>query len=416
MLSTKRTVADADTFMVPPPQMMMKEDEQHFRNDLIEKATMRLRRRLLEERLSEVMRDVIQMQSQLEFLRVDASATIDAVSNIQDDDQNCRLEALERRLDAHRSQLDKLKNITPANGQDEEQQKQPRTRNSSSAFSMSRLSSLSLMSSLFSRVSPSSTRVTSRATSCYDDNDDDCMSVASTILSDTPEERQRRHRRRTRVKYHRQAQMSRTDNDSSFLTELKWNEKAPTMFPMPDQPYDNPRRNDGNDDDDDDNTLSEFDSMSSASSLSHPRALYDVIPDAASLLQQHHPLSPLNMDFDFLSDSYQFDRNVLDDALSFLDSMSDFADDGGFGEDMEFLLRHPDLCSRPLDEIRGTMVEFRRRESITVPAALYQYGAGWVSSLGYSACAKSVRWCKFLSILFAAVMISVLKGPQDMLD
>ncbi|KAI7846896.1 hypothetical protein BDC45DRAFT_527918 [Circinella umbellata] len=502
-----------------------KEAEQRYKDDLIEKATKRLRRRLLEEQLSKVMQSIIQMQSQLEFLRVDASATIDAVANIQQDEHYTRLESLERRLKDHQKQLNQLAkqtvNSTTTEQEDEDddntvavdtthhlqqQQEKPHT------FSMSRLSSLSLMSSLFSRsASSNNTPATSRAaseaaSSCYNDHgnsedvNDDCVSVASSMMSDTPEERQRRHRRRSRVKHHRQAKMMRTDD----VTELKWNQKAPTLFPLPEQPTvtkttvtplhhhnnrmhylgNNKNNNYSNNDNDDDDILSDIGSMSTASTMSNPRAIYDMLDHHREFLKNNlssyqgdtndddddsqqeneiqyfnkqktvtstqngrprHPLSPLSQNFYLeekppffsekggnLSDYYEFDCDVLDDALSFLDNMS--SDDGGFGEDMEFLLGHPDLCYGPLNEILGKKAmtgssyhnnqQCTKRQSryyhgqskVTIPTALYHYGMSWMSSMGYSACMKSVRWCKFLSILFAAMMVSVLKGPQDILD
>ncbi|KAG2221113.1 hypothetical protein INT45_008634 [Circinella minor] len=514
-----------------------KEAEQRYKDDLIEKATKRLRRRLLEEQLSKVMQSIIQMQSQLEFLRVDASATMDAVTNIQQDEHYSRLESLERRLNDHQKQLNQLAKqtveTTTTTEQDDKdhdntvavdmphhlQQQQQRQQEKPQTFSMSRLSSLSLMSSLFSRTgSSNNTPATSRAasdaaSSCYNDNgnsedvNDDCMSVASSMMSDTPEERQRRHRRRSRVKHHRQAQMMRTDD----VTELKWNQKAPTLFPLPEQRttttttatinpshhHDNTMHylgnnknnnysNNDDDDDDDDDILSDIGSMSTASTMSNPRAIYDMLDHHREFLKNNlssyqgdsdddddvdnprhqenqiqcfnkqdtvtytkngrprHPLSPLSQNFYLegkssffsekggnLSDYYEFDCDVLDDALSFLDNMS--VDDGGFGEDMEFLLGHPDLCYGPLNEILGkkTVTGSHHKEQqctkkqsryyhvqpkVTIPTALYHYGMSWMSSMGYSACLKSVRWCKFLSILFAAMMVSVLKGPQDILD
>ncbi|KAI9262164.1 hypothetical protein BDA99DRAFT_537510 [Phascolomyces articulosus] len=539
-----------------------KQDEQRYKDDLIEKATMRLRRRLLEQQLSEVMHNVIQMQSQLEVLRVDTSATIDAVANIQQDEQYNRLESLERRLNAHQKQLNQLVKQAVTTEQQQPEDDDDNTvavdcntttlnqKPTAQAFSMSRLSSLSLMSSLFSRTSTASTRATSRAlsdtASCYnddqtveDEDDDDCMSVASSMMSDTPEARQRRHRRRRRVKHHRQAHRMRTDD----VTELKWSQKAPTLFPLPEQPHtmmkntdndytcssylDHPNLtlnqynydNSNNSKAQEEDTLSDIGSMSTASTMSHPRAIYDMLdhhreflknnlssfqghtrfddylndndddgtetttttqqqqedatyeknPYATAMMaamqrgdRPRHPLSPLSENFfrenasSFaaaavgLKDYYDLDCNVLDDALSFLDSMS--VDDDGFGEDMEFLLQHPDLCCRPLDEVRTTMIghtnyptnddddsfyflqqqqrattaslynsnlrrqRHRQHQKVTIPSALYHYGMRWMSSMGYSACMKSVRWCKFLSILFAAMMVSILKGPQDVLD
>ncbi|CDS06979.1 hypothetical protein LRAMOSA09502 [Lichtheimia ramosa] len=381
-----RTVADADIFdlsQVVAPHIIghnSKEtlfDEQRLKDELIEKATTRLRRRLLEERLSNVMHNVIEMQSQLEFLRVDAAATIDAVAKMDDDDGKCRLEALERRLQAHQEQLNQLKNnpattTTSETATTEENSTLCDKPTAPSGFSMSRLSSLSLMSSLFSRSNSSS--ISSHSSySMEQDDDDDCCSVASFMT----EEQQRSHRiRRMRLQRQQQQPYSR----SCYMREGMTFEEEESDSSC------------------DDDVLSDIGTLSSASSLSRPRALYEVAPAFAKRLNEHcHPLSP--------KEYFYEERNVLDDAMSFLDSLSDNADDGGFGQDMDFLLRHPDLCCRPLSEIQGTMTEIQRRESQTTLAQWTQ-----------AACAQSWKWYKFLNVLTAAVMISVLKGPDDMLD
>ncbi|KAI7879744.1 hypothetical protein K492DRAFT_208009 [Lichtheimia hyalospora FSU 10163] len=390
-----RTVADADIFdlsQVVAPHIIghnSKEtqfDQQRLKDQLIEKATARLRRRLLEERLSNVMHNVIEMQSQLEFLRVDAAATIDAVANMDDDNgnQQCRLEALERRLQAHQDQLDQLKKqndavatattTTTTSAATDENSTVCDKPASTFGFSMSRLSSLSLMSSLFSRSNSSISSHSSypMEQDRGDDDDDDCCSVASFMT----EEQQRTHRLR-RMRLQRQQPYSR-----SCMRETN---------------YDSDEDSDNSCDD----VLSDIGTLSSASSLSRPRALYEVAPAFAKRLHEHrHPLSPTTP-----KEYFYEERNVLDDAMSFLDSLSDNADDGGFGQDMDFLLRHPDLCCRPLSEIQETMTEIQRRESQTT-----------LSQWTQAACAQSWKWYKFLNVLTAAVMISVLKGPDDMLD
>lgn len=205
------------------------------------------------------------------------------------------------------------------------------------------------------------------------DDDDDCCSVASFMT----EEQQRSHRiRRMRLQRQQQQPYSR----SCYMREGMTFEEEESDSSC------------------DDDVLSDIGTLSSASSLSRPRALYEVAPAFAKRLNEHcHPLSP--------KEYFYEERNVLDDAMSFLDSLSDNADDGGFGQDMDFLLRHPDLCCRPLSEIQGTMTEIQRRESQTTLAQWTQ-----------AACAQSWKWYKFLNVLTAAVMISVLKGPDDMLD
>ncbi|KAI9318103.1 hypothetical protein BX666DRAFT_1877169 [Dichotomocladium elegans] len=469
----ERTVAEADIFdlsqAVAPhiigqrnnnKEAFLDYDEQRLRDELIEKATARLQRRMLEERLSNVMRDVIQMQSQLEFLRVDASATIDAIVKMDDNEQQaCRLEAIERRLQTHQDQLDELKKAAamaaasaraaaPSRSMSTMNNATPSSRTAAadpnvtaapsptaSAFSMSRLSSFSLMSSLFSRAG--STTASSSCTS-QPDEDDDCCSVAS-FMTEEQQRTLRMRRARQRQQQQQQQQQKKKKQQTpplpphpSLYPSTTTVGTVPTTIvhstPVNTKYYfqgnDLNYRDDARYEDYENNNnnyccaLSDIGTLSSASSMSRPRALYEVVPAFAERFLHSLPNSPLSqtgIDLD--------KRNALDDALSFLDSLSENADDGGFGEDMDLLLRHPELCCRSLSEVRGAMAEIRRgsaSDKVLVPSkaggsdvdekgtAIYQ----WTSS----ACAYSWKWYKFLSILTAAVTISVLKGPDDMLD
>lgn len=428
-MTTSDTSAGTDIFC---PRQLDKDE-------LIEKATARLRRRLLEERLSDVMRQVIDMQGQLEFLRVDAAATIDAVMKMDDDLEEstspCRLDSLERRLHLHQQQLDQLKMIyinkqrqqQQQSSQEEQQQQQLPTRPSLASLSTFSLSSVS---SLFSECGRRGGE--SKATS-VDEQDDDCSSTVSGMTLAEIQEEQRRFRRRRRVKQHRQKyyQERLTEEDPWFYFTTEWRRnkegnddvgnQVEEPVPAPDnnnlasaQHHYRPVNIVNTGAIYDDGILSDIGPMSTTTSsmLSGPVGLQDIIT-------QRHPLSPIIIPLEY----QQEQRNVLDDTLSFLDSLSENADDGGFGEDIDFLLRHPDLCCRPLSEV---MTEIRRPPPppeawiaayhflrlCFSPTLLLQC----LSNLIYAGGAYCWRWCRFLMILSAATTISLLRGPQDILD
>ncbi|KAG0165373.1 hypothetical protein DFQ28_008959 [Apophysomyces sp. BC1034] len=493
-----------------------RKEDQQFKYELIQRATTRLRRRLLEEGLSDIMRELIHKQSQLEFLRAETAATIDAVTRLEnqedcmteDDDacssvdqhtgdtkkQNLQLDVLERRLQTHKDQLGQIKAPETVNAKTNTAQPAPVKASlpSLSALSMSRLSSLSLMSSLFSR-SPSQSDSSSSVTTFSDSMSESCTtsSIDCDPSVNDPEEQQRRHRRRRRVRHHRQRYQERAKTGESF-TELEWksqisndwqqqNEQlfygglqddyckqhqpksADPMMPAPTALSNHLERRNNHHHQRYESMSSietplDLMSMSSSSSLSSTRGLRD-LPSvahrlAAAASHARHPLSPRTPTTPpppppFLQESFGErtmygddgeletwlirpgyepsltaeeekwitprmqalpERNVLDEAISFLDGLSEDADDGGFGEDFYFLLRHPDLCCRPLDEIKDTISQLRQDEQQLDAATWGQYG---------SQCTKAVactgwKWCKFLSILATAVTISIVNGPDDL--
>lgn len=423
-----RTVADADIMdfsQAAAPCTMTRnmgdgktsiDDSQRLKEELIEQATARLRRRLLQEQLSSVMQQVIQTQSQLEVLRVETAATIQAVEN--SDDSKCRLDSLERRLVTHQKQLQRLQtmdcHVSPPG--------LPSFPSLSSTFSMSRISSL------FSR----------QEAVCKDDGSDRCSvtsSVCSSLLD--PHEKEKRRLRRERVRDHRQRyeEERRMRSNDLQCTDVDWKDLS-----VPEKPC---LIEDEEDDDDDEATCypvtalvpasssppppfePELITPSTSSSLSVPRGLDDVSCLRRKFMGDtfgRHPLSPITPDFppdnylDFF-DKPTEERNVLDDALSFLDSLSDYADDGGFGQEMDKLFRRSDdPIYYPPRPKPCSLTAYDLACIILSPTIMARYGLQYIASVVGAAFACGWKWCKFLIILLAAVMISLINGPQDMLD
>ncbi|GAN01189.1 hypothetical protein MAM1_0005c00621 [Mucor ambiguus] len=496
------------------------DDEQRLRQELIQRATARLRRRMLEQGLQDVMRQVVSLQTQLESLRVDATTTIDTVSIIFDESKtaegtqkmNRQMDILEKRLESHRMGLVQLQEQQQQHHQHQLQQKsvvdQPsamltseamdKSESNLTAMSMSRLSSLSLMSSIFGRSSYSSA-ATSRATSVsggVDQHDhfkkqfqeqqllqQDPFESLST-LEDDDNISQIESIGNSDWRFASSSSASAEDHPfydlagkrsfgaGSFCGSVYHdNQQDPVTVPAPctnsadirsrrrqrRQRHKQQLEQLQHQFEDDASVIS--DDLSTFSSISG----HSMVKNNEIYL--HHPLSPTtppphctgsffdqiqqqpmtnkkdpmqawlsNHDDGFNDMAWEntlySQRNVLDEAMSFLDGLSENGSDGGFRQDVYLLLENPDLCCRPLSEIETKMNELRRQDTkqapppltdfmlkdilwLLKPSAWCQLAMKYSSNLIYNLTCSSLQWCRFLSVLAAAVVISILKGPED---
>ncbi|OBZ86644.1 hypothetical protein A0J61_05299 [Choanephora cucurbitarum] len=395
--------------------------EQQLRQELIQRATSRLRRRVLEQGLQDIMRDIASLQAQLDTLRLEAVTTMDTMANVSEDPKtaegtqrmNRQMDILEKRLESHKSGLFQLQSSNLM----------AKVTSTQSSTSMSRLSSLSLMPSIFCR----SDTTISQATSVSDNKglmDEDTMSEInchSSIDDDDPfydlaGKRSFRAGSFCGSVYHENQQIPTVPIQDGNSTDIRQRRRQRRQRHRQSMER---RQREGTDD----SVYSE--DLSSVSSLGQKEIF-------------HHPLSPIMRPIG--ADGYLFDnsmeswlssyspnmlnqlcpqRNVLDEAMSFLDEN----DDGGFEEDIYLLLQNPDLCSRPLSEIEATMNELRLQErkgsvlrfaiQLLKPTAWYQLGLKYSGNLVYQMTCYSLQWCRFLSVLSAAVVISIMKGPDD---
>ena len=473
------------------------DDEQRVRQELIQRATARLRRRLLEQGLQDVMSQVVSLQTQLETLRLDAATTIDTISGLFDDEKTVegsqkmsrQMDVLERRLETHKSNLFQIVPVME-HQQPQEEEKISNETSHPCALTMSRLSSLSLVSSIFGRnsIASRSSRATSVSDQCFikerhleEDmsqlDDDDCISHIENITGvvnthrgeeedhpfyDLAGKRSFQEGSFCGSVYHDNKQEQQKQQQSPApngnMAEIRWRRRQRRQrhqqhLESQQQQY---YSTDCGESVISDN-VSSYSSLSSLSSTSsrylketchHP--LSPVSPHylAENLFEKHLKKEPMydltqswfnsaNVDDCIeqrawsshimqMANMYP-DRNVLDEAMSFLDGLSENGDDGGFGDDMYLLLQNPELCCKPLEEIQSTMHELRQQDhqqkrhipkqaslkeyliNMVNPAAWYQMGTGMM----YKTTCSSLQWCRFLSVLTAAVIISLLKGPED---
>ncbi|KAI9267875.1 hypothetical protein BY458DRAFT_556236 [Sporodiniella umbellata] len=374
------------------------------REQLIQRATTRLRRRLLEEKLQDVMNQLIQFQAHLETVRVETSTTLKTLANIPEEmvyesvyKVNRQMDTLEKRLESHTFEL--------------------------SQFSCSE-SDASSSSDLMSTTSSYSTGATSVNESFFD--------------------KQEKGRRRSRFKSHKkQYQESILGTQPEHQIQDEWNsrvayidaedgdEAAETTFydlsgkyschgsfcgsvytedqsPIPSLKYYKRRRHiqikrkSSNKIDDDMEEL--------ASSTSFEDTIDGDSYSQFSLANTYQKQSNVWTVRTLQPPKSSYNRpNVLEEAMKFLDDVEKETDedDDGFCEDLYLLLQNPDLCCRPYAEIEKTMHELRQQRPI---------GYTWpFHGVVYKATASTLRWARFLSILSATVAISIMRGPDDLL-
>ncbi|KAF7731808.1 hypothetical protein EC973_008323 [Apophysomyces ossiformis] len=458
--------------------------QEHIANkeQLIQQATNRLRRRLLQEGAADVLSEITRLQTHLEMLRIEAAHTVDKVTEIGEDNNRCEsLDELEQRLEKHRAELAQFKVAPVANGPLTASDSCATAITSSSSFSSSRT-----LASLFSQPQP-------RFVSA--DNHSEATSITNNPSTD-PENIQAddqllRERRRRRVKLHRERYKDRPTREVDDLVSSRHGWSQPASRHQPTSCLRSHEKSANNDvalyntnetkahkqsplfsgaalqrNHTAEMQGMNFSSLFASSDISHPSYQQSKL---------YHPLSPLGVAFgktdvpfsraicvsgfsddeeqdekgdynrqqeedssvdwfsdqDFYQQHYTYppsetdswlqmhknlpppvyipERNVLDDALSFLDGLSSGEDDGGFSEDMYFLLGRPDLCCRPLSEIKEVMSEHRRMEKKRswlgktleshMRTILY---TGW-------------RWCRFIGVLSLAIVVSLLRGPDEFL-
>ncbi|CAO3678386.1 unnamed protein product [Rhizopus stolonifer] len=379
--------------------MLIQDTIDQSRSQLIQRATTRLRRRLLEENLQDLMRQLVHVQASLETIRVDTAATIANVNDMPEDateegiqKMNRQMDVLEKRLQSHQFNLVHFIPPSPP---------------SSVSFH-----------------SPST-----RATSVVSDMSD---RKETHLPNDQQKRKERRKRVRNQKRRYQESVASYPSEECSDCTPVDdWHQRvlctAGDEEEQDDPFYDLAGKRSFRagsfcgsvyDESQESQTPSQHNLVEFAwrrrqrrKDLSRRASIQD---DLALSVSQHHPLSPIQpeenesrdlwaLQLHYINSTLYSERNLLDEAMSFMENVE--GDDGGFREDLYLLLKNPDLCCRPFSEIQTTMHELRQQEGYLIRP---------VHSLLYKVTLSTLQWCRFLSVLSAAVVISVLKGPEDL--
>lgn len=118
---------------------------------------------------------------------------------------------------------------------------------------------------------------------------------------------------------------------------------------------------------------------------------------------------------------------AFDDTMAFLEQMAEKGDNNGNGgldgafdddffQDMAFLLDHPELCDQSLADLTPLLEQQHHQAGEDSDAwTVSEPPQEAISPYIYDLCTSGVQWCRFLSVLTASTMISLLNGPDDLL-
>ncbi|KAI8369263.1 uncharacterized protein BYT42DRAFT_583735 [Radiomyces spectabilis] len=426
------------------------------REELIQQAVWRLRGRLLEEGLADMVSQVVTLQAKLETLRLEASASLDAIYNL--DKRECspgQLDVFERRLSTHQKQLREFLISNPHSSIQPDTPALSSTAYTPSGF----FTRLSRMSSLFSRNKRSESDTGSR----YQNDDAVSNTSYETITkSETGNNHhmyERKDDRRQRVKQFRQQYQTRTrtrtrtqTSDSIVCRDLKWHEEkiSPVvkssdnaqMQYTPETPgptkskaiFHDATESCETDDDSkmDMQSLYSTDIPNSPIPSALPRYCNDDATcrkDMESMGASYHyndsiSLEPYPEEASFIGNGGDSglslihptmcsvskhagseERNALDELLSFLDQYNLRDEHASFYE--ASILRNDD---RPSQNYRNSV----RGSRLTGNETLFGGVKAWIWSSCMSLVNRSLIWYRFLIILSVAYTISLVRGPGDL--
>ncbi|SAM01127.1 hypothetical protein [Absidia glauca] len=464
--------------------------------DLIQQATTRLRRRQLEEQLSGMMAYMAEIQTQSKHIYDQITCAMTTTQHLTDYDigqQHTQMDLLEKQVILLQSMQQRWFPSIPTdtaslcttddNGANDINGSYGNHGSATAAvdddqtasITMSRLSSLSMISSLFSRPISRATSVSefTDVDSTGDDHDfrhSYATPSPSTAALDQQWNQFYRHQRRLRTKNHRKRYQDRqrlngSDDRDDVLADLviasppsasatmkrplhqKYNkvtsmlalplsttarDLSSSSIPLPSPP------------------MSPLSSSNSCRSSTFPQAtLYPhhhaYLPSDYSTsydLQEDDIRTDVNDYCGSVDSQQRLDRpkedahyNVFEDTMDFLEQMdaalakkTDGDDDGyddQFFQDMTFLLDHPELCNQPLADLAPLLEQHhqqQQQESDQLPRSLStmrSYGPthGPSPSSPYlkDLCSSGWQWYRFLSVLSASYVVSLLKGPDDLL-
>ncbi|ORZ18999.1 hypothetical protein BCR42DRAFT_436322 [Absidia repens] len=151
-------------------------------------------------------------------------------------------------------------------------------------------------------------------------------------------------------------------------------------------------------------------------------------PSSPSSLSAHHPLSSSSDETNDWHPQNSSDA-AFDDTMDMLDQMAQDGYDEHFFQDMAFLLDHPDICSQPLADLAPLLEQQhhhlengssddKKDRRVTSPSG-WAHGPSSVSTTSpyiQHLCSSGWQWYRFVSILSASYVVSLLKGPDDLLE
>lgn len=391
-----------------PQQQPTPQEQQHIdqekKDQLIQAATSRLRQKLLEHKYQKLMSDIVEIQSKLDIVKLEASISLQSMDN------HLHLDHFEKRLENHKLQLQSIimASITSSSPYPKREMMVLNNRSISSSLS----SFSSTISSVLSSFTDKDVEEESEPEDYF------------AILGHGSNSQKKRRKRQKMTQHntvvydidsHASSSASDRSHDSNHLVDnnitpitSNANSSVVTSCCNGHVKYD------------------ESDSDVSTPFLNVKNKV--VVPEIGrkGLLVLHSIHQENN---GLIKQEDKEERNALDDTLSFLNDLASDSDDGGFREDIIQLLdtmHYSNHCQPEMPSCRSisSCSSFSASKSNLLyrPAPPYHspfihssYShrrRGFLKSTFYSILNTSWKWIRFALVLTLAISINLRRGPS----
>ncbi|CAO3657366.1 unnamed protein product [Mucor hiemalis] len=365
---------------IPLPQQQQ-QIEQDKKDQLIQAATSRLRQKLLEHKYQTLMSEIVEIQSKLDVVKLEASISLQSMDNLH-------LDHFEKRLENHKLQLQSIMVITSS----------PHPKREIMLNNRSISSSLSSFSSTISSV-----------LSSFKDKEEESEPEDYFAILGHGNQKRRKRQKMTQQNeddfYDIDSNASSSDSHSSDIIA--------NITPITSNA----------------NSLYDINSCNSSmknedfiltSNHEYNLNVKNKVPEIGRKgLLVLHSINGENGLIKQKEDGEE--RNALDDTLSFLNDLASDSDDGGLRQDIIQLIDtihynncHPELSCRstPISTPKLNEHPFYRTAP---PPFIHSYShrhRGFLKSTFYNILNTSWKWIRFALVLTLAILINLRRGPS----
>lgn len=415
----------------PTPQEHI---DQEKKDQLIQAATSRLRHKLLEHKYQKLMSDIVEIQSKLDIVKLEASISLQSMNN-----HNFHLDHFEKRLENHKQQLQSIIMASITSSSSPSPSPYPKTDMLALNHRRSISSSLSSFSSTISSVLSS---FTEKDVEEGETEPEDYFAILGHGRSSSSSSLKKRRKRQkmmmtTTTSYDADSYASSSSDHSHDSNPLVTdnNNITPITSNVNSSVATSCCCSSNVDDDSSDvstpyhgNNVNVKNKVVAAPEIGRKGLLV--------LHSIHHPQEKNNNGL-IKQDNIE-ERNALDDTLSFLNDLASDSDDGGFREDIIQLLdtmhnnNHCHYSPLPCRSISSSFSAAPQYNNIfrppppaaAAPAAAavpFVYSCnhhrrrlsrGFLKSTFYSMLNTSWKWIRFALVLTLAILINLRRGPS----
>ncbi|CAO3640434.1 unnamed protein product [Mucor fragilis] len=353
------------------------QDEQAKRNKLIQAATNRLRQKRLEIKLQAMMAQIVEIQCQLDIVKLDTSTSLQLLPSSSDISET-QLSHFEKRFAQHRADLQHIFQYSNSSSKKEEPSAATKPKETKASSTISSL----LSNILYSRSNGAMMREEQQRDSDY--------SILGGSIHHHQKRRKRRHFQQHGSMQNNVASTSSpptaaTTSVSSFVSSVEIDDDNDDISP-------------GSTETTSSVCWSSFDMMNDNNSILVQPLHQEVATNARNRheLLVLHSIPPSSVQAASETSRPALDRNALDDVLSFLNDIE--------------LNMYDDRLVKDIYEILEQEYTISKLQTTTQPS-----GAFPAFRLLQKLLDKGMKWIKFAIVMILAIIINLKKGPKSFL-